>query len=484
VAAGTKRRDPLPTYQQRVARGQALREAVPRSSHAAWSPGKHRPDPVALLRAQDRERLPELIGLRHERMRASPFAFLRGAAIVMAHDLGTTPAAGNRVEACGDCHLANFGLYGTPERNLIFDVNDFDETLPAPWEWDLKRLATSFVVASRSYGHSEEQAKTSAGAAMESYRTHIREMGRWTNLKVWYSQVTAEEVDRILALPRAEAAATIAKARAAVPAEELTKLTEKVKGQRRFRDDPPLLVHVPQAGAPQAGAPQAGAPQAGAPQTGGPESDSPESVAGMAVLLANYRVTLEPERRVLLDRYRLVDAVRKVVGVGSVGTRCATALLLGSSDADPLFLQVKEAQASVLEAVAGPSAYANHAERVVRGQRLAQAASDLFLGWVRGRDGRDYYVRQLSDMKRSVDTTVLAPGQLADYARACGWVLARAHARSGDAAVIGAYLGAGDAFDAAVVEFATRYADQTEKDFEAFVAATRTKHPAPAHRER
>ncbi|HWD08715.1 MAG TPA: DUF2252 domain-containing protein [Actinomycetota bacterium] len=455
MADRTKHRAQPTSYTRRVARGQALRKEVPRAHQAAWSPPKNRPDPVQLIHAQDRERLADLVELRHQRMSASPFAFLRGAAVVMAHDLASTAVAGNRVEACGDCHLANFGLYGTPERNLIFDVNDFDETLPAPWEWDLKRLASSFVVAARSYHHPEEKAKQAARAAVESYRTRIREMGRWTNLEVWYCRVTAEEAYQTLALPKAEAEATIAKARAVVPAQELSKLTEVVNGQPRFKDDPPLLCHVP--------------------QSSSPASDSPESVGGMAVLLANYQASLEPDRRVLFGRYRLVDAVRKVVGVGSVGTRCATALLLGSSDADPLFLQVKEAQASVLEAAAGASLYANHAERVVNGQRLAQAASDLFLGWVRGRDGRDYYVRQLADMKRSVDTEVLAPGQLADYARACGWVLARAHARSGDAAVIGAYLGASDAFDNALVEFACRYADQTEKDFEKFVAAKRPK---------
>jgi uncharacterized protein (DUF2252 family) len=465
VAGGANSSGRSASVSERAARGRALREAVPRAAHAGWRPPPDRPDPSVLLAAQDRHRVPELVPLRQERMRAGPFAFLRGSAIVMAHDLAATPATGIYVEACGDAHLSNFGLFGTPERNLVFDVNDFDETLPAPWEWDVKRLVTSFVVAARGVGHSPEQCSAAARAAVESYRAHIREMGGWRYLDVWYSAVTAEEVERSMAVPAKQAEASIARARADVPAEEMAKVTELVKGEPRLREHPPLVSHQP-------------------------EGDTPESLSGMATVLANYAGTLEPERRVLFGRYRLVDAARKVVGVGSVGTRCAVALLLGASDDDPLFLQVKQAQASVLEAVAGPSPLANHAERVVRGQRLCQAASDLFLGWVHGRDGRDYYVRQLADMKGSVDAEVLPPGQLAAYARACGWVLARAHARSGDPAVIGGYLGAGPAFDDALVTFATRYADQVDQDFAAFarslpaVAARRPGRrragPAPA----
>lgn len=441
---------PGPSYQERTAQGRALRDRVPRAAHASWSPPTDRPDPVGLIVAQDRTRVPELVELRHERMRSSPFAFLRGAAVVMAHDVAVTPATGHRVEACGDAHLANFGLYGTPERNLIFDVNDFDETLPAPWEWDVKRLAASFVVAARAFGHTPAESVEAARTSVGSYREHIREMGAWRYLDLWYAAVSAEEVSTILGPTRKLAERSIAKARAETPLEELSKLTVQVGGQRRFKDRPPLVTHLA-------------------------DGNTPESFPGMRMLLEHYGAALEPERRALFHRYHLVDAVRKVVGVGSVGTRCAVALLLGASNDDPLFLQVKEAQASVLEPVAGPSAFGNHAERVVRGQRLSQAASDVFLGWVRGVDGRDYYVRQLADMKRSIDARVLTSAQLLAYARACGWVLARAHAQSGDAAVIGGYLGAADSFDVAVAAFAVAYADQTERDFEAFSAA----EPAP-----
>jgi uncharacterized protein (DUF2252 family) len=432
------------------ARGRALRDAVPRAAHAPWSPPPDRPDPVALIEAQDRTRVPELVPLRHERMAISAFSFLRGAAVVMAHDLAHTPATGMRVEACGDAHLANFGLYGTPERNLIFDVNDFDETLPAPWEWDVKRLAASFVVAARAYNHAPAECEAAAEASVRSYREHIRHLGSQRYLDVWYAVVKAEEVASILAPTMKAAEASIARTRSESGTEELAKLTVLKGGQRRFVEKPPLLTHID-------------------------KGHSPETLEGMADLLEYYRASLEPERRVLLDRYHLVDAARKVVGVGSVGTRCAVGLLLGAGPEDPLFLQVKEAQASVLEPIAGPSLDANHGERVVRGQRLSQAASDLFLGWVRGRDGRDYYVRQLADMKLSVAAQVLTSAQLIAYAGACGWVLARAHARSGEPAAIGAYLGAGTSFDSAVTAFARAYANQTEKDYRAFCAAIRKR---------
>lgn len=448
--------------------GRSLRDSVPRSSHAEWSPPADRADPVALLTAQDHNRVPELVPLRHQRMLASPFAFLRGAAVVMAHDLAATPATGLIVEAAGDAHLANFGLYGTPERNLIFDLNDFDETLPAPWEWDLKRLAASVVVAGRGAGRTAPQCQDAAAAAVRSYRDHIRTMATWTHLQVWYAVVDAAVVAPLLGATEKLGERAIERTRAETGAEELSKLTRTeptrgggTVGEPRFIDAPPLVVHEP----------------------GGP-AEGPGSLAGMRQVLADYTGSLDPERRVLLGRYRLVDAVRKVVGVGSVGTRCAAALLLGGAGSgDPLFLQVKEASASVLEAVARPSAFANHGERVVRGQRLCQAASDLFLGWVRGADGRDYYVRQLHDMKRSVDTTALSAEQLATYASACGWVLARSHARSGDPVAIGAYLGNSDTFDRAVASFAEAYADQTEADHAALAKAARSGRipvsPAP-----
>ncbi len=429
--------------------GHTLREKVPRSAHAVWDPPKDRADPVQLLLDQEATRLPELVGLRHARMLQSPFAFLRGAAVVMAHDLAATPATGLRVQAGGDAHLANFGLYGTPERNLIFDVNDFDETLPAPWEWDVKRLATSFVVAGRTYQHPAAVNSALAEACVRSYREHMREMAGWTHLQVWYAMVNAESVAPILGSTHKEAERTIAKAmNGSSNSQLLAKLTVKGDGGRRLLDRPPLIEHI---------------------TTG----DSPETFEGMAALHDQYRDCLDPERQVLLDRYRLVDAARKVVGVGSVGTRCAVALLIGASDEDSLFLQVKEAQASVLEAVAGRSPYDNHGERVVRGQRLDQAASDTFLGWVRARDGRDYYVRQLADMKLSVDTGELTAAQLTVYAQSCGWVLARAHARSGDPAAIGGYLGHSDDFDNAIVAFANASADQTERDYAALAAAAK-----------
>ena len=430
--------------------GHQLRETVPRSAHATWSPPKDRPDPVDLILSQDAQRVPELVPLRHKRMLESPFTFLRGAAIVMAHDLAATPATGLRVEACGDAHLANFGFYGTPERHMIFDVNDFDETCSAAWEWDIKRLVSSLVVAGQVYGRPAAENRATALACARSYREHLREMAGWGHLQVWYHMVDAEVAKPILAANPKAAEHTIAHALAGSSnADELSKLTVQGPDGRRFVDKPPLLEHI----------------------TSG---ESPETMEGVKALHRSYAASLEPERRVLLDRYRLLDAARKVVGVGSVGTRCAVALFIGAGDDDPLFLQVKEAQASVLEAAAGPSPYRNHGERVVRGQRLCQAASDMFLGWVRGEDGRDYYVRQLADMKISVDTASLTAAQLTTYAEVCGWVLARSHARSGDPAAIAGYLGHADEFDRAMVAFGESYADQTAKDHATMVKAAKT----------
>jgi uncharacterized protein (DUF2252 family) len=415
-----------------------------------WIPPDDRADPVQLLLDQDATRVPELVGLRHKRMLVSPFTFLRGAAVVMAHDLAATPATGLIVQACGDAHLANFGLYGTPERNLIFDVNDFDETLPAPWEWDVKRLAASFVVAGRTYGHPATENSEVARACVRSYRELMQELAGMGHLEVWYSSVNAESVAPVLGATHKEAERTIAKAMAGSSnSVELAKMTLSADGTRRFVDKPPLIEHITQ-------------------------GRSPETLEGAQVLDVQYRDCLEPERRILIDRYRIVDVVRKVVGVGSVGTRCSVALLIGASEDDALFLQAKEAQASVLEAVAGVSTFPNHAERVVRGQRLCQAASDLFLGWVRGDDGRDYYIRQLADMKHSVDIGELSAPQRITYAQACGSVLARAHARSGDPAAIGAYLGHGTEFDDALVDFANAYAGQTERDYEAMTKAAKS----------
>ena len=369
---------------------------MPRSAHAAWAAGAGR-SPLALLEAFDRHRVPELLTIRTARMRASPFAFYRGAPVVMAHDLATTPTTGITVQACGDAHLLNFGLFATPERNLVFGLNDFDETLPGPWEWDIKRLAASFVVAARTVGSRRRGRRRRAVAARLAKAEHH------TNLD---------------ALPR---------------------LTEPTaNGGRRFVEDPPLLTHVD-------------------------ECDQ----AWMAEVLARYRATLSDERRRLLGRYRPVDAARKVVGVGSVGTRCYVVLLLGDRHDDPLLLQVKQATASVLEPYAGRSRYRHPGHRVVNGQRLLQTASDIFLGWA-GDGTCDYYLRQLWDMKGSVNLDTLDPADLVPYARLCGWVLARAHARSGDAVAISGYLGSGDGFDRAVAGFAEAYADQTEADYAAF----------------
>jgi uncharacterized protein (DUF2252 family) len=424
----------------RAEAGRALRRAVPRSSHAAWDPGR-RPPPLRLLEEVNRHRVPELLPIRTARMRASPFAFLRGAPGVMAHDLATTPATGITVQACGDAHLLNFGLFATPERNLVFGLNDFDETLPGPWEWDVKRLATSFVVAARTVGFPPALGRRAARAAVRTYREQLARYAGMRLLDVWYSRVDAAA---IIALSRGRrrraVAARLAKAEHHTNLDALPRLTEPTaNGGRQFVENPPLLTHVP-------------------------ECDQ----AWMAEVLARYRATLADERRGLLGRYRPVDAARKVVGVGSVGTRCYVVLLLGDRHDDPLLLQVKQATASVLEPYAGRSRYRHPGHRVVNGQRLLQTASDIFLGWA-GDGSCDYYLRQLWDMKGSVNLDTLDPADLVPYARLCGWVLARAHARSGDAAAtISGYLGSGDRFDRAVADFAEAYADQTEADYAAF----------------
>jgi uncharacterized protein (DUF2252 family) len=393
-----------------------------------------------VLREQEADRVSELLPIRHERMAQSPFTFFRGAAAVMAEDLSTTPTSGLRVQACGDAHLLNFGVFATPERRLVFDINDFDETLPAPFEWDLKRLAASVVVAGRTRRFEPQQCRRAAQAAVEEYRTTMAAAAELGHLGVWYTRL---DVDELLTLMRKAQArrlesGVVQKARRATSLGVLNKLTEVVDGQRRIVDSPPLIEHLPE-----------------------------RSVDAPAVV-RRYRGSLAPETRVLLARYRPVDWVRKVVGVGSVGTDDAIVLLLGDSERDPLFLQVKEAQPSVLERFAGRSPYNNHGQRVVRGQRLTQTASDIFLGWTRI-DQRDYYVRQLRDMKVSVPLEQLSPGELSDYARACGAALAAGHARSGDPVAIAGYLGSGQSFDVAVGDFAVAYANQTERDHARFV---------------
>jgi uncharacterized protein (DUF2252 family) len=436
------------TYNQRRERGRAARRATPRSSHVAWTPAPDRPDPVDLLEAQAQNREPDLVRIRYARMTPSPFAFMRGAAIVMAHDLAETPRTAIQAQLCGDCHLMNFGLYASPERTLLFDVNDFDETLPGPWEWDVKRLATSLIVAGRENGFDSADCRKAASEAVRSYRQRMTEYSQMGELEVWYSRVGAEEIFDLISdtktLKRTKKAMSKARGRDSLQA--LSKLTRVVDGRRIIADDPPLLVRVME-----------------------------EELRGQIDdILQTYRSTLQDDRRRLLDRYRFVDVARKVVGVGSVGTRDYIVLFEGRDDNDPLFLQVKEAQASVLESFLPKSAYRNHGHRVVTGQRLMQAASDIFLGWLRGPGGRDFYWRQLRDMKGSARVERMSPGELAAYAGICGWALARAHARSGDRVQIAAYLGKSERFDGAIAAFAEAYADQIERDHAALRAAVKS----------
>jgi uncharacterized protein (DUF2252 family) len=443
----TRARHPGTTVAERATAGKALRAAVPRSAHAAWRPSARRTDPLALLEASDRGRLPALIPIRYGRMSVSPFAFLRGAAAVMAADLASTPVTGLRVQACGDCHLGNFGGFATPERNFVFDINDFDETLPAPWEWDLKRLAASIVVAGREIGLRPAATHAVCGAAVASYREHMREYARMHVLDTWYARIP---VDALVArTPDARARrrerAWIDAARAQTSGHLLPRVTEVVRGLRRIVEHRPFVYHAP---------------------------NIARHAAEVTRVFAAYRASLPAERRRLLERFHLADVAMKVVGVGSVGTRCAIALLLAEGD-DALFLQFKEARASVLEPYAGRSAYRNQGERVVVGQRLMQAASDLFLGWAGDGRGRWFYFRQLKDMKWGADVARMTEPMFSVYAETCGWALSRAHARSGDAAAIAGYLGAGTTFDEAVAKFASTYADQTERDHAALVKAVR-----------
>lgn len=431
---------------ERIEAGKALRDTVPRARHAGWTPPANRPDPIAILEASNQDRLPELVPIRHGRMLRSSFTFLRGAAAVMACDLATTPTTGLRVQACGDCHLLNFGLFATPERNLVFDLNDFDETLPGPWEWDLKRLAVSFAVAARDNRLSDQDAREAAVACARAYREHLRDYSRQSPLEVWYTRL---DMETVIALAPDEKVKKrrehyAEKAHQRVVEHLYLKIAEEVGGRHRLVDQPPLIFHVA-------------------------EADIEERVRES---LADYRKSLPDERRLLLDRYRLEDCAVKVVGIGSVGTRCLIGLLL-SEENHPLILQIKEARRSVLEPYAGQSRYDHQGQRVVMGQRLMQSSSDIFLGWARSRRSVDFYVRQLRDMKFSFPIEGISVVQLNRYAEFCGWTLARAHAKSGDAATISGYLGKGDPFDRALGDFALAYADQTERDHAALVAAVR-----------
>jgi uncharacterized protein (DUF2252 family) len=423
----------LATPRQRLDEGKAMRRQVSRSCHALWQPPPDREDPSALVHESSRTRLPDLVAVRYGRMLQSPFHFLRGAPIVMAHDLARTPATGLTVQACGDAHLCNFGVYASPERRLLFDVNDFDETLPGPWEWDIKRLTASCHVAARVIGLPDAEGADAVRACVRSYRERMRQFSRMRLLDVWYSRVDARSAIDVLG--RTARRAT----RPASVMRSLAKLTEEQGGRLRIRDDPPRVTHV----------------------------DDPHLGENLRRLFRSYLPTLSDDRRHLLERYRFLDFARKVVGVGSVGTRCYIVLLDSSHPEDPLFLQIKEAGRSVLEPFAGQSRFKHQGQRVVSGQRLMQSASDIFLGWAR-MDGHDFYVRQLRDMKATATLDGFTAAGLRRYVELCGWALARAHARGGDAARIAGYLGRSDVFDEALVRFARAYADQTERDFEDF----------------
>ena len=447
--AATDHPEAASSYQQRRERGRAARRVVSRSMHGEWAPD--RPDPVDLLEAQARDRIPDLIPIRYSRMMASPFAFMRGSAIIMANDLASTPKTGIQAQLCGDAHLLNFGAYASPERALLFDLNDFDETLPGPWEWDIKRLAASFVVAGRENGFDTTDCREAAQASVASYRQRMAEFSEMRELEVWYSRVGEVEVRGLLSDARKATAKklskSVRKARGRDSLQALSKLTRVVDGRRVIDDDPPLLVRIP-------------------------EGD--EIRAQIYAILEGYKRTLQEDRRHLLGRYRFVDAARKVVGVGSAGTRAYVVLLEGRDENDPLFLQVKEAGVSVLEGHVPSSSYKHHGHRVVAGQRLMQAASDIVLGWLRGTGGRDFYSRQLKDMKGSANVEGMSPDELILYAGLCGWTLARAHARSGDRVQIAGYLGKSERFDGAVADFAEAYADQTEQDHAALCAAVKS----------
>ena len=466
-ASRADRRAPQPvavahlSVAERTARGRAARSEVPRSRQAEFAPGPARPDPIALLESQAEGRVPELVPIRYGRMLVSPFAFYRGAALVMASDLATTPVSGLRAQLCGDAHLSNFGVFGSPERRMVFDINDFDETMPGPFEWDLKRLAASLEVAGRERGFGDAERDGIVRTCVSRYRTAMAGFAAQSNLEVFYARLDVEDTfARYRAsvphkvVKRAEKG--LAKARTKDSMQALDKLTHEVDGEPRISADPPLIV----------------------PLRDLLPDDRAATFSDWAhARLREYRRTLETDRRNLLEHYRLVDLARKVVGVGSVGTLAWIALMLGRDQRDPLFLQIKEAQPSVLEEFAGRSDYRNAGHRVVAGQRLMQATSDIFLGWLHvsegSLDGRehDFYVRQLRDWKGSAEVEGMVPKSMRIYAEMCGWTLARAHARSGDTVAIAAYLGKSDTFDRAMAAFAAAYADQNERDYEALKAA-------------
>jgi uncharacterized protein (DUF2252 family) len=438
---------------ERAARGKAARSEVPRSSHGEWEPPSKRPDPVELLQEQAASRVADLVPIRYGRMLVSPFTFYRGAAYLMASDLAARPRSGLITQLCGDAHLSNFGAYAAPDRRLVFSVNDFDETLPGPFEWDVKRLVASFAVAGRDRGFDRKTRNRINEATSAAYREAMAAYAGMSNLDIWYDRIDVEALARSVEAKadpeqRKRLEKNLAKARTKDSLAAFSKLTTVVDGEPRIASDPPLIVQIDEL----------------AGQDAGRVRDA------IHTLFRAYRRTLAGDRRKLLERYRFVDLARKVVGVGSVGTRAWIVLMLGRDGDDPLFLQAKEAQASVLEPFAGKSEFANHGQRVVEGQRLMQAASDIFLGWIHtdeGLDGqpRDFYIRQLWDAKGSAIVELMEPNAMMVYGRLCGRTLAKAHARSGDPVAIAAYLGTNDVFDRAMDSFAEAYADQNERDY-------------------
>ena len=488
---------------ERAAKGNAAREQTPPSSHWQWTPARDRPDPVALLEEQDITREPDLVPVRHGRMMVSPFTFYRGAARIMAADLAATPVAGLDAQLCGDAHLSNFGAFASPERRLLFDLNDFDETLPGPFEWDVKRMAASFTIAARHNGFSKSDTRAATEASVTAYRAAMASFAQMGTMDIWYAHLDEDELMRAARVAISDltgeaatakkkekadkkagqgkaakkqakqlkqdaaqekmakqaekrAQQTLAKAHTRDSLQALSKLGEVVDGQYRIVSQPPIVVPLRDLAA-----------------TYGLSADEADEV--IREQFRAYRATLQDDRRNLLERFQIVDAARKVVGVGSVGTRAFIVLLQGRDEQDPLFLQIKEATASVLEAYLPKSRYRQHGARVVAGQRMMQAASDIYLGWTKGLDvRRHFYWRQLRDMKGSAVVEGMTPLGLKFYADICGWTLARAHARSGDPVAMAAYLGDSDEFDKAITDFCQRYADQNEQDYEQFVAAVRS----------
>jgi len=475
-----------PSLDERQAKGLLCNDRTPPSSHSGWHPAADRPDPVALLEEQNLTREPDLVPVRHGRMMVSPFTFYRGAAKIMAADLKDTPVAGLNAQLCGDAHLSNFGLFASPERRLLFDLNDFDETLPGPFEWDVKRMAASFMIAARNNGFSKADARAATQASVTAYREAMAGFAKMPTMDIWYAHLDEDELmaairsavagtkieakgakgkkgkkkeeeqEKLAKQAEKRAGKVAAKAHTRDSLQALSKLGELVDGKYRIVSQPPVIV-----------------PARALATTYGLAPD--EVVPAIHDQFRAYRATLQPDRRHLLERFEIVDAARKVVGVGSVGTRAFIVLLQGRDAQDPLFLQIKEATSSVLEAYLPKSRYGQHGARVVHGQRMMQAASDIYLGWTKGLDvNRHFYWRQLRDMKGSIEVEALLPLGLTFYGQTCGWTLARAHARSGDPVAIATYLGDGDAFDKSITDFSQRYADQNEQDYEAFVKAIRS----------